>query len=71
VYTDTVRATPGRPEMVAASDSTRLWLLPKKQMDEVGGCARGAAWASESIGAGMWRCSWWLWLMPAAALWRQ
>ena len=35
VYTDTVRHTPGRPEFVDAESSTRLWLLPKKQMDEV------------------------------------
>jgi hypothetical protein len=34
-HTDTVRSTPGRPEMVDMNNSTRLWLLPKAQMDEV------------------------------------
>jgi len=28
VYTDTVRDTMGRPEMVDMDSSTRLWLLP-------------------------------------------
>jgi hypothetical protein len=38
----TVRHTPGRPEYVDAQSSTRLWLLPKKQMDEVLGTMNGA-----------------------------
>ena len=42
VYTDTVRHTPGRPEFVDAQSSTRLWLLPKKQMDEVLGTVNHA-----------------------------